>query len=34
MPYGGIKASGYGREGIKYAMEDMTELRLMVLNLE
>ena len=33
MPYGGIKASGYGREGIKYAMEDMTELRLMVLNL-
>ena len=33
MPYGGIKASGYGREGVKYAMEDMTELRLMVLNL-
>ena len=33
MPYGGIKASGYGREGIKFAMEDMTELRLMVLNL-
>ena len=33
MPYGGIKASGYGREGIKYAIEDMTELRLMVLNL-
>ena len=33
MPYGGIKASGYGREGIKYAMEDMSELRLMVLNL-
>ena len=33
MPYGGVKASGYGREGIKYAMEDMTELRLMVLNL-
>ena len=33
MPYGGIKASGYGREGVKYAVEDMTELRLMVLNL-
>ena len=33
MPYGGIKASGYGREGVKYAIEDMTELRLMVLNL-
>ena len=34
MPYGGIKASGFGREGVKYAIEDMTELRLMVLNLE
>ena len=34
MPYGGIKASGYGREGVKYAIEDMTELRLMVLNLD
>ena len=33
MPYGGIKASGYGREGVKYAIEEMTELRLMVLNL-
>ncbi len=33
MPYGGIKASGYGREGVKYAIEDMTELRLMVVNL-
>ena len=33
MPYGGVKASGYGREGIKYAIEDMTELRLMTLNL-
>ncbi len=33
MPYGGIKASGYGREGLRYAIEDMTDLRLMVLNL-
>ena len=33
MPYGGIKASGAGREGVKFAIEDMTELRLMVLNL-
>ena len=32
MPYGGIKQSGLGREGIRYAIEDMTEPRLMVLN--
>ena len=31
MPYGGVKESGLGREGVKYAIEDMTELRLMVL---
>jgi len=31
MPYGGVKGSGLGREGIKYAMEDMTEIRLMVI---
>ena len=30
MPYGGVKNSGQGREGIRYAMEDMTELRLLV----
>jgi acyl-CoA reductase-like NAD-dependent aldehyde dehydrogenase len=30
MPYGGVKDSGVGREGIRYAIEDMTELRLMV----
>jgi len=33
MPYGGVKDSGSGREGIKYAIEDMTELKLLVLNL-
>ncbi|CUT04289.1 aldehyde dehydrogenase family protein [Candidatus Kryptobacter tengchongensis] len=33
MPYGGVKDSGFGREGLKYAIEEMTELKLMVLNL-
>lgn len=30
MPYGGVKESGFGREGIKYAIEEMTELKLVV----
>jgi len=34
MPYGGIKQSGFGREGVKYAIEEMTELKLLVLNLK
>jgi len=32
MPYGGVKRSGMGREGPRYAVEEMTELRLVVLN--
>ena len=32
MPYGGAKGSGLGREGPRYAIEEMTELRLMVIN--
>ena len=31
MPYGGVKQSGLGREGVKYAIEDMTEPRLLVI---
>ena len=34
MPYGGVKDSGVGREGLKYAIEEMTELKLMVVNLK
>jgi len=33
MPYGGIKDSGLGREGLRYAIEEMTEPKLLVLNL-
>jgi glyceraldehyde-3-phosphate dehydrogenase (NADP+) len=32
MPYGGVKSSGLSREGIRYAIEDMTEMRLLVFN--
>jgi glyceraldehyde-3-phosphate dehydrogenase (NADP+) len=31
MPYGGVKDSGQGREGLRWAIEDMTEIRIMVL---
>lgn len=30
MPYGGVKESGSGREGVRYAIEEMTEVRLLV----
>jgi acyl-CoA reductase-like NAD-dependent aldehyde dehydrogenase len=30
MPYGGVKESGFGREGVRFAMEEMTEIRLLV----
>jgi acyl-CoA reductase-like NAD-dependent aldehyde dehydrogenase len=33
MPYGGVKDSGIGREGLRYAIEEMTEPKLMVMNL-
>jgi acyl-CoA reductase-like NAD-dependent aldehyde dehydrogenase len=32
MPYGGVKASGFGREGLRYAVEELTEIRLLALN--
>jgi len=34
MPYGGAKASGLGREGVRYAIQEMTELRLLTLPME
>ena len=33
MPYGGVKDSGLGREGLRYAMEEMTEPRILAMNL-
>jgi acyl-CoA reductase-like NAD-dependent aldehyde dehydrogenase len=33
MPYGGVKGSGFGREGVRYAMQDITEVRMMVVRL-
>jgi len=34
MPYGGAKASGLGREGVRFAIQEMTELRLLTLHTE
>jgi glyceraldehyde-3-phosphate dehydrogenase (NADP+) len=34
MPYGGVKDSGLGREGPRYTIEEMTELKLLVINRE
>jgi acyl-CoA reductase-like NAD-dependent aldehyde dehydrogenase len=33
MPYGGVKDSGQGREGLRYAIEEMTERKLLVMNM-
>ena len=32
MPYGGVKLSGFGREGVRYAIEEMTEMKLVTVN--
>jgi acyl-CoA reductase-like NAD-dependent aldehyde dehydrogenase len=32
MPYGGVKNSGFGREGLRYAIEEMTEMKLLTFN--
>ena len=32
MPYGGVKQSGFGREGLRYAIEEMSELKLLAFN--
>ena len=32
MPYGGGKQSGFGREGLRYAIEEMSELKLLTYN--
>ena len=31
MPYGGVKNSGFRREGVRYSIEEMTELKLLVI---
>jgi acyl-CoA reductase-like NAD-dependent aldehyde dehydrogenase len=33
MPYGGVKESGFGKEGPRYAVEEMSELKMVVLHL-
>jgi acyl-CoA reductase-like NAD-dependent aldehyde dehydrogenase len=33
MPYGGLKQSGFGKEGPKYAVEEMTEQKMVVFHL-
>ncbi len=33
MPYGGVKQSGFGREGVRYAMEELMEMKLLALDL-
>lgn len=32
MPYGGVRQSGIGREGVRYAIEEMTEMKLLMVN--
>ena len=32
MPYGGVKRSGFGREGLRYAIEEMTEMKMLTFN--
>ena len=32
MPYGGVKNSGFGREGVRYAIEELTDIRLLAIN--
>lgn len=34
LPYGGAKRSGLAREGVRYAIEEMTELRVLTLKLD
>ena len=34
QPYGGMKDSGLGREGIRYTIEDMTEIKILSMNLK